>query len=1502
MPRLTKIRISGCKYDGFRKFYENSIFDLTRDGEPDHVLFTMKNQGGKGVLMQLMSQIVMPETKWGKQNGNKVSSLFYDQNGRFKPYTFHVVLEWKLDTKPEKWLITGICMTAYVKAGNDDESEEQMGLHYFMYTYEYDNYAYYTVEGLPIYNSITGKVSDYEEYEKFIDENRKYIIKYSQSASKRSDSDYYSYLRSKGIFRPEWEILKLINKVEGGVGEYFSKAADNKSIFDKSIIPAISENMKNYSDDENGSLKEMFKSHLSITKNLPKLLEREVDYRNLVYNIDPVIQSTEIGMRRQVMWENCIHSGEDLYAAANNLLVSNSKNTLTWLDEKRKAIDEKEELKFQSENLEYVKIWREIKEKEVAREGLEAQDKDTKEEIRELEQEKLVYETSQLLLEKHELETSKAENEIKKQQLVESLEMREAEEELHALDSKLREYWRAAALEWKEASHQHFCYEKSMQKEIDRINYDLNRAESLEKEKMIKFAVYDRDKNELDQERNKLAETFGMMEMLLPEVLLKELQNRLDSEETEMEKLEETIEKYKSRKSEYNSERERLGYDLDSNRARLKDLKEEYEGIKVKEEKLRISICSELNLDIEREVFRGSWLEKQRDQLEKLLVEKKTKLDQLKQGLWENNIDKQINKESYWIPNQDVLTVRDNIRELGIAVQLGTEYLYNLENEDERKKLLGEHPLLAYGVLISSERDMQLIKDNLGEEFFTRNGVPVYIRSLMLSSGKIDFDVVLGFGFKLATNAFEFHNWYNKLQDMDDGINESIKVMNSKINKIEELLKEIGIMETGRSSELVWELMNQVEGEIDETNTKINELLDKNMKLSELEKMDGAKLDELTGLNKETYKQVQTMEGFIDKLKKLEAYGAGLGKEKKELEELRESIVRLKDQKYKLESLIKNDSNNYTNWKIEIRDVLNRINSAVPDANFQEYSEIQSDSIVYETPNYKTISEEFTICLSRRNAVSMEFTQKNNEILLINNEIKHIEGDIKKLEKRLDKINSDWRGYKALEKTKTEHEIRLDELDVELKDASARANKIHDSLTSIKTEIEGLEKNRQKTEEIIKDKCSRAPMIWEDVDLVLKGLQIKKSIKENNEYLGKVEGILKECEEEKRKLDEVISDLKHYEELDFKRGKINSTIIDRMKSNPQNEIEEWVSKYRKISRALKDDEQIAESRVDEFKNYVKNNVGDDILKSRILQNLQGLKIERFGSNFESFTSMKEHFAKEISTISGDKARAEEVRLQWSQRAARHAITMIEALKSMISGMNYVNESGHVFPLVKLKGDEQLPKEEKDIIHGLREYFVESINTLLKDNEDIENIDEQKLERLMGDQAIFSKALIGRYPKLMVYKMTEKNEFRKNKPHDSYYTTWEAINKGEGDLTEGSGGQTLSVNTFVIMMLMNYQKKHVGNENPWTVLLLDNPFGKASGSHVLDPIFEIANKLNFQLITFAAPEIIKVEISQRFPVFWALKISDKDDKLPGSVIGRVIYGGRVVRKEHQESDI
>jgi hypothetical protein len=122
-------------------------------------------------------------------------------------------------------------------------------------------------------------------------------------------SEYYQYLEGNGIYGSEWSILKLINKVEGGASDYFSKAKDNKGIFDEYIIPSISENLNNQYEENIDALKDIFKSNISITKNLPVLINREADYKNLLTMLTPLIQDAQAGISYGQRKENSIITG-----------------------------------------------------------------------------------------------------------------------------------------------------------------------------------------------------------------------------------------------------------------------------------------------------------------------------------------------------------------------------------------------------------------------------------------------------------------------------------------------------------------------------------------------------------------------------------------------------------------------------------------------------------------------------------------------------------------------------------------------------------------------------------------------------------------------------------------------------------------------------------------------------------------------------------------------------------------------------------------------------------------------------------------------------------------------------------------------------------------------------------------------------------------------------------------------------------------------------------------
>ena len=43
MPKNNKVLVTGARYDNFKKGYEDTLIDFTRNDDPDHTLITLVN-------------------------------------------------------------------------------------------------------------------------------------------------------------------------------------------------------------------------------------------------------------------------------------------------------------------------------------------------------------------------------------------------------------------------------------------------------------------------------------------------------------------------------------------------------------------------------------------------------------------------------------------------------------------------------------------------------------------------------------------------------------------------------------------------------------------------------------------------------------------------------------------------------------------------------------------------------------------------------------------------------------------------------------------------------------------------------------------------------------------------------------------------------------------------------------------------------------------------------------------------------------------------------------------------------------------------------------------------------------------------------------------------------------------------------------------------------------------------------------------------------------------
>ncbi|HZK33362.1 MAG TPA: hypothetical protein VFC60_02570 [Tissierellaceae bacterium] len=1479
MPKLSKIRLTGCKYDGLRKEHENSIFDLSKGETPDHSLFTLENGGGKGVMMQLIFQLLLPETKWGKNNGNQVISMFYDIRKNLHPFTFHVVLEWVLDTIPEKRLITGIAVKSIIKNTSTDD-EEKTGLSYFLYTYEHHNNGYYTVENLPLYDKKNKEAVQLEDFDDFLNDNKRDFIKYSQSSGKRRDSDYYRYLQSRGIYRNEWLTLKKINKSEGGISDYFSNASDNKSIFDKVIIPAISENIRNYSSDDGNNLIEMFKSNLSITKDLPILLKRENDFRELILSIDPLIENAESGVRCMDRRQSLIHKGNDILYILNGEIRTVIHEIEKLRDSHEKAEKDKAELNFKKDNLIYNRERNDYLVKEDQVESFAKEYESRNNSLKDKEEELTLYNINKILYHKKAMEEKIKNTELEKEVLIKTLDIEDIREKAEELDCELDLEWENTREKWKRDEieyHGYINYTNGIiEEEKNKKGKYKEKREELENE-INKFEI---EKEILKNKKKKLEKDYDAMSLGFPERILedlnlsrKEYENRLIQLNSEKESIEKRI-------SRVNEEINKEKYILSEKKIEYNKLEEKIEQQEIKELELARNISKLLLENYDGSVLDKSWFFRKLEILEDLINTKKKTLEKLQRNIWEKSIHKSLNIEDYFIPNKDVLFLKNEIEKWDIHVETGTEYLMNLK-EDEKEKLLQNNSGFIYSLVISSERDWNIIQKNMNKDILLNNMVPIFIRSEMSKGLVSNFNYISSKADRLIDREI-YNDWkyglevdFNKLSSVKSNIIEDIK-------NIEETREDIKLLNKG---ELVFELDKKLKNLESLILKHSDTIIDYEQELSSFKNKLNINTDNIEknkGIFDDLNEEIRLMEDYINYLQEMKEKEILINGVIEELKKVKGYILDIDDNIEEIRDRQDATKDSYYKWQISIESLIKRV-KAIYKETFYEVN-IDKDYKTFSIPDFSIVADDFILILGEREAIERDINSNNAKLAVLDNDLKHYNEDLDRYRIDLKDIRENWNEYKDLALPLIEIDIIIKELNKNIKEIKKVMGAIKSNMDNLKGRLSALKKNLDNMESDILRVHKKVPIVLDIEDVLMELNNVNEELKSKKSFIEVCVTKLEEYKEIKNKLELNLSKVRHNPELDFAKGKMDKNLKDEILSDLDLVVDNWMEDLGTNQAHINKTKAEGESFRIRFLKGIELKLEEDKLKEKLSTVVREANLNNFRSNRDSFKSMKNHFSQELISLSKDKGKAEEAMRQWTNRAAIYVIKMIDTLKDMVSSMNYVNENQHIFPLVKLKGGERLPKEEDEVRYLLKEHFIQSISKVLEENENIENLDNKFIDSLMGDNVIFSKALQGRYPVLLVYKMTENNEFRYAKAREEHYATWEAINKGEGISTEGSGGQTLSVTTFVTMMIMSFKKKHIGNENPSTILLLDNPFGQASGKHVLDPIFEIADKLNFQLICFAAPEIIKVEISERFPIFWELRIED----------GKVIHGGRIIK--------
>lgn len=232
MPAISKIRLTNVVYESGDKRFNDELFIL--DGNNTAIL--LENGGGKTVLIHTVLQAVLPHTPLGER---KIKETLQLENS-----PAHIAIEWMINEHPRRYLVTAVSLFL-VK--NELKSHK--------YVFEYEANHQEKIENIPFVRATSqGERAAYRE------EMSDYYSAMKQKTHNAMTFDtmksFHEYLETNyQIITEEWESIVKINQDEGGIEQFFENCKTTTDLYDRLLIPTVEDSIEGH---EEGMFADMF--------------------------------------------------------------------------------------------------------------------------------------------------------------------------------------------------------------------------------------------------------------------------------------------------------------------------------------------------------------------------------------------------------------------------------------------------------------------------------------------------------------------------------------------------------------------------------------------------------------------------------------------------------------------------------------------------------------------------------------------------------------------------------------------------------------------------------------------------------------------------------------------------------------------------------------------------------------------------------------------------------------------------------------------------------------------------------------------------------------------------------------------------------------------------------------------------------------------------------------------------------------------------------------------
>jgi len=221
MPAISKIRVTNLVYENGAKRYRDEIFRF----DSHNGVLLLENGGGKTVLVQALLQVVLPHTALAERKAKDTFSL---ENS-----PAHIAVEWIINEKPRRYALTVVTLFS-----------SKDGLDSYKYVYEYESGDKNSLEGLPLVRQGSdGRLrpaSKEEMYDYYLAMSRS-LMNAHYFPSIREHQQYIE--ENFKIIISEWRSIARINNAEGGIEGFFEGCKTTAQLIDQLLIPIVEEAM-----------------------------------------------------------------------------------------------------------------------------------------------------------------------------------------------------------------------------------------------------------------------------------------------------------------------------------------------------------------------------------------------------------------------------------------------------------------------------------------------------------------------------------------------------------------------------------------------------------------------------------------------------------------------------------------------------------------------------------------------------------------------------------------------------------------------------------------------------------------------------------------------------------------------------------------------------------------------------------------------------------------------------------------------------------------------------------------------------------------------------------------------------------------------------------------------------------------------------------------------------------------------------------------------------------